>query len=193
MSRANNPLTIEQRTYSRKVAGMALVISCAISAAGYYIGIAPALAGLVERRSQEQELADRRGKMSHLSLEMSDTRRRLLTAGKELADLPLRLEPATAVNRRINWLAGVASEANVTLDEIQPQAAIDGPHYQTVPIRVAGSGAFPACAAFLHNLRNRFPDTSVRSFDIQNATPGRQGNVATFRIELDWHTTSVAR
>jgi len=193
MSNIQKPLTAEQRAYSRKLAGISLAVCGVISSIGYYVGIAPALAGLVERRAQENDLADRRHNVSRLATEILETRQQLAAAKKDLASLPLRLEPASAVNRRINWLASVAGESGVTLDEIQPQPAIDGPHYQTVPIRVAGSGEFPACAAFLHVLRERFPDTSVRSFDIQNAQPNPDKNVAAFRIELDWHTTPVAR
>lgn len=189
MSSEKKSLTAEQRGYSRKIAGIALAICGAVSGAGYYIGISPALAGLVERRAQEQELADRRQRVTQLATELGDTRRKLAVARKNLADLPLRLEPSSAVNRRINLLAGVAGDAHVTLNEIQPQSAIDGIHYQTVPIRVAGSGEFPACAAFLHMLRTQFPDTTVKSFEILNGNPGRSGNTASFRIELAWHTT----
>jgi hypothetical protein len=77
----------------------------------------------------------------------------------------------------------------VTLNEIQPGTPTEGPHYLTVPIRVGGSGSYPACAALLHNLRERFPDTTIQSFDLQNAAPGQGENLATFRMELAWHTS----
>ena len=193
MSSVSPLLNPEQRSYSRKVMAFGFGACLAISAGGYFVGIAPALAGLVERRGQERELADRRVRSADLTAELRDTRRRLAAANKDLADLPLRLEPASAVNRRINLLAGVAGEAKVTLNEIQPQSAVDGQHYQTVPIRVAGSGSYPACATFLHELRERFPDTTVQSFDLQNASPSREGNVATFRMELAWHTSPAGK
>ena len=180
MNAANPSLNPEQRSYSRKVAAFGIGACIAISAGGYFVGIAPALAGLVERRGQERELADRKVRSTELAAELRDTKRRLTAANKDLADLPLRLEPASAVNRRINLLAGVAGEAKVTLNEIQP-------------IRVVGSGNYPACATFLHALRERFPDTTVQSFDLQNPSPARDGNVATFRMELAWHTSPAGK
>ncbi|QOV92044.1 type 4a pilus biogenesis protein PilO [Humisphaera borealis] len=193
MSTEKSPLNPEQRSYSRKAIAIGITVCVAISAGGYFVGIAPALAGLVERRGQERELADRKTRSAELATELRDTRQRLVAANKELAELPLRLEPASAVNRRINLLAGVAGEAKVTLNEIQPQSAVDGQHYQTVPIRVVGAGSYPACAAFLHALRERFPDTTVQSFDLQNAAPSRDANVATFRMELAWHTSPAGK
>lgn len=182
-------LNPQQRQYSRKVAGVSLAVCLGVSVAGYFIGIAPALAGLVERRSQERELAVRRQRVTDLQAELLDHRKRLILARKELADLPLRLEPPSAVNRRISLLTEVAGEAKVTLNEIQPLAAVDGQHYQTVPIRVAGAGGYPQCAAFLHKLRERFPDTTIRSFDLQNPNPSADSMAATFRMELAWHTS----
>lgn len=189
MSLSHPTLNAEQRGYSRKIAVVGLVACLGISAAGYFIGIAPALAGLVERRSQEQELAGHKHKSQDLAAELLDTRKRLAGARRELAELPLRLESASTVNRRINQFAVVAGESKVTLNEIQPGSPVEGQHYLTVPIRVSGSGTYPACAALLHNLRERFPDTTVQSFDLQNGTPGQTENLATFRIELAWHTS----
>ena len=184
-----NPHQPEQRAYSRKVAMIGLAACLGISAAGYFIGIAPALAGLVERRSQEKDLAGQKDKSRDLAAELKDTRRNLVTARQEQAELPLRLEPASAVNRRLNQFAVVAGESKVTLNEIQPGAATEGQHYRTVPIRIGGSGSYPACAALLHNLRERFPDTTIQSFDLQNAAPGQGDNLASFRMELAWHTS----
>ena len=114
-------------------------------------------------------------------------------AGQQVASLPLRLEPATSINPRLARLADLAGESGLVLDEIQPGPAADGSHYQTVPIRLAGGGSYPAVAVFLHRLRERFPDTAVRSFECSNTAPGADRPSAAFRAELAWYTAPVAK
>ena len=71
--------------------------------------------------------------------------------------------------------------------------AADSAHYQTVPIRISGSGSYPGCARFLHELRTRFPDTSCKSFELTNPNPVRDHNVGNFKFELTWYTAPVSR
>ena len=42
-------------------------------------------------------------------------------------------------------------------------------------------------------MRTQFPDTAVQAIDMQNASPGKEGNVANFRLDLEWHTTPVRK
>lgn len=178
--------------YARRVAGVGVVACAAATAGSYLLGVRPALARMAERDAAAQDLQDRKAHGHQVAADLAGVRRRLTVAKGELAGLPLRLEPASAVNRRLNELAEVAAVAGVTLDEVRPQSPVDGPHYRTVPIRAAGTGGYPACAAFLHALRERFPDTTVLSFEAQNPKPDRQNNVAVFRVELAWHTVPPA-
>ena len=191
MSAQAKPTSGGQRSYTWKVAGVGVLVCAGLSAGSYLSGLRPVLGRQAERVAAEQDLQGRLVRADRASADLVAVRRRLVTANEELAALPLRLEPASAVNRRLNELAQVAAAAGVTLNEVQPQAAVDGPHYQTVPIRVTGTGSYPACAAFLHALRARFPDTSVRAFEAHNPSVARTSNVATFRVELAWHTAAT--
>lgn len=188
-----SPHSPRQRKAFWQVTAAGVTACLAATAGGYVLGVSPALDHLTERRANLDELATRRQKAIDLRADAAAAAKRLVDARREVADLPLRLEPASAVNRRLNRLAEAAAAAGVALNEMQPQPAADGRHYQTVPIRVAGTGSYPACAAFLHALRAQFPDTAVRSVDATNAAPGRTGNVATFRLELDWHTAPATK
>ena len=192
MSTPSKPTSGGQRAYTWRVCGLGVLACAALSAGSYLLGVRPALGRQAERVAAEQDLKDHLAQAERAAADLVAVRRRLVVAGEELAALPLRLEPASGVNRRLNELAQVAAAAGVTLNEVQPQPAVDGPHYQTVPIRVAGTGSYPACAAFLHALRARFPDTSVRAFEAVNPAAARTGNVATFRVELAWHTEAAA-
>jgi Tfp pilus assembly protein PilO len=183
------PIDPAQRKKLWKVIACAAAACLGISAAGYFVGLSPAIAHVSERKADMDELANRQQKGAQAKAELTRTRKRLLEARREVDDLPLRLEPASVVNRRLNRLAEAATAAGVNLNEMQPMPAIDTQHYQTVPIRVTGSGSYPACAAFLHTLRTQFPDTAVQSIDAQNASPGRDNNIANFRLDLEWHTT----
>ena len=122
--------------------------------------------------AEQAEFDARQQKQHDLDRSLAATHRQLEKTRKDVAGLPLQLESASAVNRRLARLADLAGETGVVLDEVQPSPAVDGASlYQTVPIRIAGSGSYPACAMFLHRLRDRFPDTAVKSFDCSN--PGR--------------------
>ena len=79
------------------------------------------------------------------------------------------------VNQRLEAIARLATECGVALDEMHPGVPADSTHYQTVPIRVVGSGRYPACTAFLRKLRGTFGDMGIRSFQASSSgtTPGR--------------------
>jgi Tfp pilus assembly protein PilO len=169
-------------------------LACAaITAVGYLLGVHPALAARADNAALEAELAQRQSTAAGVSSQLAAVRHRLEQTRRDVAALPLRLEPATAINRRLNRLAESAQAAGVVVHELQPSAVMDGPHYQTVPIRLAGSGTYPACAGFLHQLRTQFPDVTIRSFEAANPTVTRDQNSGAFRIELEWHTTPGLR
>jgi Tfp pilus assembly protein PilO len=193
VSAAGHTATGTNRSYTRKVVGLGLLACAGLSAGSYLLGVRPAIARLADRAAAEEELHARQAAADKAVADLAVARARLAAARRELDALPLRLEPAAAVNRRLNQLAEAAAAAGVTLNEVQPHPPVDGPHYQTVLIRVGGTGGYPACAAFLHAVRDRFPDTSVRLFEAQNPTPDRDRNVAGFRLDLAWHAAPAAK
>ena len=64
------------------------------------------------------------------------------------------------------WRAGgrPGSQYGEVLPGGKPGQPVDAPQCQMVPIRIGGSGTYPAVGAFLHRLRVRFPDSGLRSF-----------------------------
>jgi len=168
--------------------------ACGLMTAGAWLfGVDPALAKRDAAAADQTELTDRRQKAKSLADNLATARRQLADTTREVDALPLRLEPAAAVNARLARLAHVAGETGLGVDEIQPGPPVDGPFYQTVPIRVSGTGTYPTCAAFLHQLRRQFPDTAVKSFDCINPSPARDRPQATYRLELVWYTAPVRK
>ena len=78
----------------------------------------------------------------------------------------------------------MANEAHLSVAEIRPGVATEGRDFDAVPISLAGTGTYPACAAFMHRLHDQFPDTAIRSF---RAGQG-DGTTASFSFDLVWHT-----
>jgi hypothetical protein len=169
------------------------VICAALTAAAYVLGIQSAQAEYAAHQADVTELKARQRKASALGADLAEAHGMLERTMREVSQLPLRLEPATAINRRLSELGSLCEDSALSMDERRPGSAVEHPHYQTVTINLVGTGTYPACAKFLHELRRRFPDTAVRSFESSNPSPGRNQSTGNFRFELVWYTAPVAR
>ncbi|MBL7133358.1 MAG: hypothetical protein ISS78_04615 [Phycisphaerae bacterium] len=166
------------------------VAVCALLALlGYLVGIRP----LVQRRenlvARETRLNVQKSDAQKLSGSASLVKERLARVRQALAASPVQLESAQYVNRRIARLAGLASDCAAKIDEIQPGEPAAAVRYRMVPIRLAGSGSFPACVRLLHRLQEVFPDTAVASFQL-TGRPSEQAAPAVFRIDLIWYASA---
>jgi Tfp pilus assembly protein PilO len=169
-----------------KLYASALLTCGALSAGGYWLGISPAMARAAHTAADRAELAERRKQAGELSAAATAARAELLVTRDALAALPLKLEPASAVNQRLARLTDMAAESSLSVAEVRPGTLVEGRDFDSVPIAIAGTGTYPACAAFLHRLHERFPDIAVRSF---RAGQGEaNAGSASFGIDLVWHT-----
>lgn len=109
----------------------------------------------------------------------------------DLARQTVPLQPARNVNRRLAELTDLAAGAGLEVSEIVPAAAVPGARFDTVPIRIRGTGSYPTCAAFLSKLTQSFPDTSVDSFEL-SGEPAKPHTPAAFRVQLAWYATPSA-
>ena len=99
----------------------------------------------------------------------------------------VRLRGAAGLNRRVSELSDLAAASGLTVDEVFPGRAEQARYHAMIPIRLTGTGGYRACAVFLHNLRERFPDTHLRSLDLTGNPAKGTGRVG-FRLDLLWHT-----
>jgi Tfp pilus assembly protein PilO len=163
-------------------------IACAaISAAAYFFGIRPAVARHDDHIAQQVEIQAARQKAANLVGTLNHSRAQLAAVNEALDNLTLRLEPVSTKNQRLKRLTQLAEKCGLTIDEMRPGNVTEGSDYQTVPILIAGSGTYPACARFLHTLRQTFPDTAVRSFETTNNSASPDSPAATFQFDLAWH------
>lgn len=185
MSAANNALA---GASVLKVYVGGAVVCAVLSASAYFLGVRPAVARHDEQASRQSEWKAARQKAANLVGVRNGTAAQLAEVTRALENLPLRLEPASNVNQRLARLTDLATkECQLTIDEMRSGAVVDGADYQTVPILIAGSGTYPACAKFLHQLRTVFPDTAVRSFETINNSASPDAPAATFQFDLVWH------
>ena len=172
-----------------RIYAVGAAVCAGVTAGAYVLGVEPAMAKQQAHQADVAELESRRKKAADLHAELGAARRTLTDTQREVEELPLRLDSASTVNRRLARLADVALESGLNLDELQPGTPVDAPHYQTVPLRLVGTGSYTACATFLHELRKQFPDTAAKSFDSSNPNPARDQATGTFRFELVWYTS----
>ena len=178
------------KSYPWQMITVAVGACLGLTVAAYALGVRPLMDRRAQASAQLQTLTDRRATASRLAAEAADLQREV-NAGKEiLARSPVRLQPAALINQRLAAVTRLATECGLSLDEVRPGNAVDSTHFQTVPIRIVGGGRYPACAAFLRNLRQTFGDIGVRQFMVSNvsgsvpsATPA-----ANFQAELVWFT-----
>ena len=163
------------------------VVCAALSAGAYLAGVRPAVRRHAEQVARRAELRDRKHKAAGLAAELQNARTQLSAVNEALRSRSLRLQPASRVNDRISDLTKLTEGSGLTIDEMRPAGVVEGRDYKTVAILVAGNGTYPACAAFLHRLRERFPDMAVRSFETTNNSTPPETPAATFQFDLTWH------
>ena len=166
-------------------AGVACVL---LSAGTYAFGVRPALTRYNEGLDRQAELKTARQKAANLLGTLNNSRTQLTAINDALENHTLRLEPATTINQRLSRLNVLATAADLKIDEVRPGSITDGSDYKTVPIRIAGSGTYTSCAKFLRELRKKFPDTAIGSFEMTSNSAVPDSPAATFVFDLVWHT-----
>lgn len=142
-------------------------------------------------RSQAQ-LDRKRQQASEMSRNVTLLKGRLAGMRKELAEKPFQLQTTYHLNERLSQLTQAASRAGLTIDQVKPQEPVNNPRFETVPIRLIGSGAYPVCTQFLHSLLKQFPDTSIESLQIAG-DPTKPQSPASFQVSLLWYAAVKPR
>ncbi len=140
------------------------------------------LRGLVEKR--QQDLDAERDRLRSL-------RSACQALEAQLAERSGKLLPAGQLNHRINELARLASDCELTVRTLTPGKAHARPRYVTVPIQMQGQGSFPACVRFIAGVADRFADTAIPSLMI-TGHPEKLAGASEFSFELAWHALPEA-
>jgi len=168
-------------------------VCAAISIILWFVVLSSALQQREVRRFNAAELSSRRQKAGEVAGALATLRRKSDAVEKSLRKTAIRLEPAGLVNDRLAKLTDLAHESGLSVDEVQPGRTTDGPHYQTVVLKLAGSGSYPACAKFLHKLHDSFPDTGIRTMETSNTSPNPLSPQVAFRVDLLWYAAPLSQ
>lgn len=167
----------------------AATAACAALSAGLgFTAIQPGLEAEAHRAELRADLSGRRQKAADFNAAVETTRVQLLALQDDLAKSPLHLEPASKINQRLAAINELATEKGLVFEEVRPGAASDAEHFKSLPIHISGSGTYPACTAFLYQLRKAFPDTGVSSLEAATQTSAGKSSNILFKLELVWYT-----
>ena len=169
----------------------AALCCAALSTACWIFAIGPALAQREARAGQTAQLEIRHRKADALTSQLAAVHRRRQAVEQSLLHSSLHLQSARIVNDRLARLTDLANAAGLSIEQIQPGQTANGPHYQTVALKLAGSGTYPAVARFLNQLHEKFPDTGVRAIDSTSGGTDPLAPLVNFRFELTWYAAPL--
>ena len=156
----------------------------------HVIGTRPMMRRQDDLAAQTAHVNAQRQNVTMLGNRASVLRGKLTAVRTTLRDyVPIQLQPASRINRRIAKLTDLAVRNGLSVDEIRPGETVRSAQHTMVPIHLRGSGAYPTWSAFLHQLTETFQDTSVDSFEL-SGHPGSPSKPATFQIDLVWHASA---
>jgi Tfp pilus assembly protein PilO len=170
--------------------GLAL---CALLTAGaYFAGWQPLQNNRAAEEAREAALGLAKAQVAALSANSRAVRTQLTNAQAALAKLEIPLQPASSVNQRMAELTALAGECGLDVQYAQTGAVTSNPRIAQLPIQLSGAGTYRTCALFLHRLRERFPDTGIKTFDIA-APPSESSVVSSFNFQLVWYVQPTSR
>jgi hypothetical protein len=157
----------------------------------YVAGVGPLAQARAEHREMSKTLAQKQEEAAKLASDEREFARALARVNAEMEKVTIRLLPADQINSRLGALTGLAQQAGLTLNEIKPGAPGPAAQFTPVPIRISGTGSFGGVAAFLHLLRERFPDTGVARFDLRGDPEGID-RPAGYSVDMVWYAAPSA-
>jgi Tfp pilus assembly protein PilO len=170
-----------------EVDAIGLLALAGLTALFYFAGLQPMLERQKNVAAQQQELLLKQIQAADAALSLQSATARLATQRKLIADNPLKLQSISDLNNRLARITALATAGGLDIANLQPQAAIDGTQYATVPMELTGTGGFIDCVRYLHDLHEQLPDTTCTAVRLSGSadTPA----TAHFTFQLDWHAT----
>jgi len=167
---------------------LAVALCVTMTLGVYFIALEPLRDQHADQTVKQEQLKAERQKSLKMEASVMAAEARLAGLQEALVQSQVQLEPADGVNRRMAEINDLASKSGLRIDGVQLGEATRTSRCIAVPIRLAGSGTYRKCMAFLRQLKEAFPDTAVTEFDL-SADPGRPGSAAAFWFQLVWHAS----
>jgi hypothetical protein len=108
-------------------------------------------------------------------------------AAAAVAAHPLMLEPATAVNGRLEAVAELAAASGVRVDTIEAGRPDGFGKYAVVPVQLTARGTYVGLHDFFAALHEQMPDMDVASSDVSGRYVEGGGGQSVM-LKLRWHT-----
>ncbi|MEX0745548.1 MAG: type 4a pilus biogenesis protein PilO [Phycisphaeraceae bacterium] len=183
------PLVKETR---RRIDAVGLAVCLALTALLYVVGVHPIMEQRRAQHAQALRLAEERDEVAELTRSLSEVRQSYVTTQRAVANNALRLEPLSALNRRVAEVAATARSSGLEVERIRPGHPAVSEHYRTVPLHFTGRGSFHAGTTFLHQLHHDLPDVGLWSLQLEGRA-GVGGADPTFQLELIWYAAPPAK
>lgn len=167
------------------------VLLCAVLTAGAYYGIAiPVMARQQSVASVRQQWDQYRQRSAQLEAHRRTLIEDLKATYEALDASRVKLESSEMLNTRIAEVTDLATECRLDLHQTSSRALAGTELYDTISISIAGGGTYSDAARFLHRLRERMPDTGVRSVRL-TGNPRSPQTPARYEMDLVWYTAPV--
>lgn len=187
-----------------RVDALGLLAALTLTAGAAALALGPKLLSPTQTYAQQQDHLDARRKQAQDIDRQADAARKNLDGLNSQAITAVQLKPANTINQRLGEMSNLAAPCDISITSLspgtpaaQPPAPAAGapappaPELKAaiIPIKLAGTGAYPDIACFLHMLHDDFRDTALTSLRI-TATPDpkqSEKQIASFSIDLAWY------
>ncbi len=165
------------------------VLAIAMIGIGGYIGcVSPAQAAQSRIGSLRASLAAASEEESSLRRRQREAEAKLRSARETLASRGVTLLPLEQLNATVDRVSRLAADCGVVIDSLSSAAPIEEPRFRRVPLRLAGRTTTKGVAEFMRAVRERFPDVTVRVFDMRSDVASQHAS-ASVQMELDWYAS----
>lgn len=157
----------------------------------YLVGLRPLVVSYGEVLVQKSTLLSQQSRVGQLKKSRESLSSMLAGVRQELEASQLTLQTSDFRNEHLAQLTNLAELNGLNVDGLQTTDVKHNDHYDMVPILMTGFGRFPDCAAFLHQLNSKYPDTGVKSFELKGK-PGPKPADSFFRFNMVWYASPLA-
>ncbi len=170
----------------KEVDTVACVMALAIASTAFWFGVKPVLLSEEDTRRLGSQMQQSNVQLEDAQSQFRQVRREIKTIRARLEQLAIVLDAPDQLASRQDEISRVFHEAGLTINQLSVGTVERGELLDVIPLRLSGSGAFPAVVATMHTVREVFPDMAVTLFQIGAAGGGEKRGVG-FSFDIAWY------
>jgi Tfp pilus assembly protein PilO len=189
-----DPMTSTARGFSNRdvdlAAGAALL---AIGGVAFWFGILPVFHAEDEERRLAAQLTASRQQLEAAQSEYEQVRTSIANTRERLQRSTVVLHTADGLVNRQEQVSRTVIEGGLELEQLVVGTVAHGELLDTIPLHITGAGDFPRAVAIMHELRARFPDMAITSFQLVGggaamARGSEKASTVRFVLDIAWYT-----